>query len=112
MPERGPDWMPIRGPVCAPFDTPAIMQKLSARQSEGEPVSAIRCELIITSIDRQFRDLTIEHGACPAVTDDGRGPHHSGLAPRSPRRRWRCSGYGPDTMKSVFRTGHLTTTNY
>src|SRR3954471_3062475 len=20
MPERGPDWMPIRGPVCAPFD--------------------------------------------------------------------------------------------
>src|SRR5580704_2845060 len=51
--------------------SPAVAQKLAARPIEGEPVSTVRRRLIITSIDRQSRDVAIEQGAGRTMTDDG-----------------------------------------
>src|ERR1700693_1657285 len=47
------------------------MQKLATRPIEGEPVSAVRRRLIIASIDRQSREVTIEQGSGAPMTDNG-----------------------------------------
>ena len=51
---------------------PAVMQKFSGRPVEGEPVSAIRCRLVVPAINRPSCKMAVEQSAGAAMTYNGK----------------------------------------